>query len=155
MKQIFRIVIACLYVFFYFSDINFKAAVWRRIQRQAHKRLQIHLCVEMQRINGTPFMRQKCTPSPHKQPQVNVMDLSFCIKGVINILQHELFHLVPYSSNNTFDPRDTRGPWWPYIAHLKNIAFGQDCFTQLKYITMTKVYVVLILWNIILYHRII
>jgi len=27
---------------------------------------------------------------------------------------------------------------------------GQDCFAQFKYITMTSVYVVLVLWNIIL-----
>jgi len=39
--------------------------------------------IEMQRINGTPFMRQKCIPLPHRQPQVNVMDLCFCIKDVI------------------------------------------------------------------------
>ena len=37
-------------------------ALWRRITRLPHKRLQIHLCVEMQRINGfTPFMRWKST----------------------------------------------------------------------------------------------
>ena len=48
------------------------------------------------------------------------------------------------------DPRVTREPWWSYIAHLKNIAFGQDCSAKLKYITMTEVYVVLVLWNIIL-----
>ena len=36
--------------------------VWRRITRLPHKRLQIHLCVEMQRINGfTMFMRWKPT----------------------------------------------------------------------------------------------
>ena len=28
-------------------------------------------------------MGQKCTPSPHQQPQVNVMNLCFCIKDVI------------------------------------------------------------------------
>ena len=40
-------------------------ALWRRITRLPHKRLQIHLCVEMQRINGfTPFMRWKLT---HKE----------------------------------------------------------------------------------------
>jgi len=47
-----------------------------------HKRLQIHSCVEMQRINDTPFMRQKGIPLPHRQPQVNVMDLCFCSKDV-------------------------------------------------------------------------
>ena len=37
-------------------------ALWRRITPLPHKRLQIHLCVEMQRINGfTPFMRWKST----------------------------------------------------------------------------------------------
>jgi len=56
--------------------------VWRRITRLPHKRLQIHLCVEMQRINGTPYMRQKGIPLPHRQPQVNVMDLCFCIKDI-------------------------------------------------------------------------
>jgi len=78
----------------------------------------------MQRINGTPFMRQKCIPLPNRQHQVNV--------------------------NNNFVPRVTRGPWCSYIAHLKNIAFGQDCSAQLKFMTMTEVYVVLVLWNIIL-----
>ena len=61
------------------TAVLFRAAVWRRITRLPHKRLQIHLCVEMQRINGTPFMRQKGIPLPHRQPQVNVMDLCFCM----------------------------------------------------------------------------
>ena len=51
----------------------------------------------------------------------------------------QYFYFFPYRSNNNFDPRVTREPWWFYIAHLKNIAFGQDCSTQLKYISMTKV----------------
>jgi len=53
----------------------------------------------MQRINGTPFMHQKCIPLPHRQPQVNVMDLYFCIKDVIfNVNETSLF-----SENKTND----------------------------------------------------
>jgi len=44
------------------SNAPYARAMWRRITRLPHKRLQIHLCVEMQRINGfTPFMRWKST----------------------------------------------------------------------------------------------
>ena len=32
--------------------VKLRTALWRRITRLPHKRLQIHLCVEMQRING-------------------------------------------------------------------------------------------------------
>jgi len=63
----------------------------------------------------------------------------------------QYFHFFTYRSNNNIDPRVTRGPWWPYIAHLKNIAFGQDCSAQLKYITMTKLYVVYWHYGILYY----
>jgi len=68
-----------------YLSISEKGALWRRITRLSHKRLQIHLCVEMQRINGTSFMRQNGIPLPHRQPQVNVMDLCFCIKDVLSV----------------------------------------------------------------------
>jgi len=46
----------------YLEIVPYSKAMWRRITRLPHKRLQIHLCVEMQRINGfTPFMRWKST----------------------------------------------------------------------------------------------
>ena len=50
----------------------------------------------MQRINGTPFMRQTCSPTPHKQPQVNVMDLCFRIKDIINIFKHEISPCIAF-----------------------------------------------------------
>ena len=40
---------------------------------------------------GTPFMRQQCTPLPRKQPQVNVLDLCFCIKDVISNANEKVF----------------------------------------------------------------
>ena len=52
----------CLYVLNKYIKHFDRSALWRRITRLPHKRLQIHLCVEMQRINGfTPFMRWKAT----------------------------------------------------------------------------------------------
>ena len=62
----------------------------------------------MQRINGTPIMRQKGIPLPHRQPQVNVMDLCFVI---FNVNETSLFrktkqmiyiHLLKYCPNIIF-----------------------------------------------------
>ena len=57
-------------------------------------------------------MRQKCLPLPHRQPQVNVMDLCFCIKDLIlNVNETSLFrktkqmiyiHLLKYCPNIIF-----------------------------------------------------
>ena len=54
-------------------------------------------------------MRQKCIPLPHRQPQVNVMNLCFCITDVIfNVNETSLFrktkqmsyiHLLKYCPN--------------------------------------------------------
>ena len=98
------------------KSLTLPNALWRRIQRLTHKRLQIYLCVEMQRINGTPFLRQKCTPSPHKQPQVNVMDLCFCIKDVIiHIYLHLYFHCLSLASIS-FTGRMKFIPRWTPLA---------------------------------------
>jgi len=39
----------------------------------------------------TPFMRQKGIPLPHRQPQVNVMDLCFCIKDVFFMKMKQVY----------------------------------------------------------------
>ena len=126
-----------------------------------------------QRINGTPFMRQKRILLPHRQPQVNVMDLCFCIEDVIfnvnetslfrkqNTCQHKINAAARRSRRlHSVSIAFPQRCWRLHSAHLGDLHFLKRCGNAVrtplwcdmgfKYITMSEINAVLALWNITL-----